>query len=70
MSEQQPVLMMNIDGVLYPVGMTEEQVKVLRLFVTGLSKDKPFSVLTKVPVAESSDIALEISEKYGLTVVK
>jgi hypothetical protein len=70
MSDQQPVLMMNIDGVIYPVGMTEEQVLQLKIFVAGMSKGKPFSLLKKVPVAESFDIAMQINEQYGLKVVK
>lgn len=64
MSEHTPVLMMNVDGTLYPVGMTSEQTKMLRLFVTGLSKDKPLSVLSKAPIIDAHKVANKVRKAY------
>jgi hypothetical protein len=64
MNEHTPVLVMNVDGVLYPVGMTSEQTQMLRLFVKGLSKDKPLSVLSKAPIIEAYKIANEVKKAY------
>lgn len=70
MEKHTPVLLMNIDGVLYPIGMTEDQLSMLRLFVGGLSKDKPFSVLTKAPVIEAYKIANKVNKAYSINIVK
>ncbi len=70
MSERTPVLLMNVDGTLYPVGMTQEQTNVLRLFITGLSKDNPFSVLTKAPVIDAHKVAEKVNKAYSVNIVK
>lgn len=64
MSEQTPVILMNIDGTLYPVGMTGEQTRMLRLFVAGISKEKPLSVLTKAPIIEAHKVAYKVRKAY------
>lgn len=69
MSKHQPVLMMNVDGTLYPVGMTEDQVSAFRLFIAGLSKEKPINVLKKTPIINASEIAEKVRDSYAINVV-
>jgi hypothetical protein len=70
MSERTPVLLMNVDGTLYPVGMTQDQTDMLRLFITGLSQEKPLSVLTKAPVIDAHEVVQKVEKHYSVNIVK
>ena len=66
----EPVLSMNVDGVLYPVAMTKDQLTMFRLFVATISQEQPFNVLKKVPIIKAYEIAKKVNELYPVEVVK
>lgn len=63
----EPVLVMNVDGILYPVGMTEEQLTVFKVLVSSISKEKPLNVLKKAPIATALEVVDKVNEKYNFS---
>ena len=66
----EPVLSMNVDGVLYPVAMTKDQLTMFRIFVATVSQEQPLSVLKKVPICEAYEIARKVNELYPVEIVR
>ena len=70
MSNHEPVLSMNVDGVLYPVAMTKDQLTMFKIFVATISKEQPLNVLKKVPIVHAYEIAKKVNELYPVEVVR
>lgn len=68
-NDSQVTILLNKDGYLYPVAMTEEQKKMIDLFIATISQEKSFRILDKAPVVKISEVIKKIENSYGIKVI-
>lgn len=62
-------ILVDVDGVLYPIAMTKEQKAMIDSFVASVSQESEFKILDKAPVITTGEIVEKIEREYGLKVI-
>lgn len=69
MSVKKPILIMDVDGTLFPVGLTQEQVHLFERFVAGANVVGELAVLDKTPIGDMNEITERIENDYQIKLV-